>query len=111
MPLPPIISCLIEIQNGLRFWCRLTQVVLEKRPLDGYNVFEYVTKTQNNVAYNISYFELHFTGERTNERFILGSMSHAWLIALVHVRVGAIPKCFRDMYRTVALLNVLFSLI
>ena len=28
----PIISCSSKIQNGLPFWCRLTQVVLEKRP-------------------------------------------------------------------------------
>jgi len=26
-------SCFIKIQNGLPFWCRLTRVVLEKRPL------------------------------------------------------------------------------
>jgi len=31
----PIISCCSKIQNGLPFWCRLTQVVLEKRPLNG----------------------------------------------------------------------------
>ena len=35
MPQPPIISCFIKIQNGLPFWCRLTQIVLEKRPLNG----------------------------------------------------------------------------
>jgi len=35
----PIISCFSKIQNGLPFWCRLTQVVLEKRPL---NVCMYV---------------------------------------------------------------------
>jgi len=31
----PIISCSSKIQNGLPFWCRcrLTQPVLEKRPL------------------------------------------------------------------------------
>jgi len=29
----PIISCSSQIQNGLPFWCQLTQVVLEKRPL------------------------------------------------------------------------------
>jgi len=29
----PIISCSSKIQNDLPFWCRLTQVVLEKRPL------------------------------------------------------------------------------
>jgi len=34
MPLPPIISCFSKIQNGQRFWCRLTQVVLKKRPLN-----------------------------------------------------------------------------
>jgi len=31
----PIISCSSKIQNGLLFWCRPTQVVLEKRPLNG----------------------------------------------------------------------------
>jgi len=31
----PIISCSCHIQNGLPFWCRLTQVVLEKGPLTG----------------------------------------------------------------------------
>jgi len=30
MPLPPIILCLIKIQNGLPFWCHLTQHVLRK---------------------------------------------------------------------------------
>jgi len=33
MPLPPIISCFSKIQNGLPFWCRLTQVVLEKKAI------------------------------------------------------------------------------
>ena len=32
-----IISCSSKIQNGLPFWCWLTQVVLEKRPLNGCN--------------------------------------------------------------------------
>jgi len=31
----PIISCSSKMQNGLRLLCRLTQVVLEKRPLNG----------------------------------------------------------------------------
>ena len=35
MPSPPIICCFIEIQNGLPFWCQLTQVVLEKGSLNG----------------------------------------------------------------------------
>jgi len=30
----PIISCCSKIQNGLSFWCRVAQVVLEKRPLN-----------------------------------------------------------------------------
>jgi len=34
----PIISCSSIIQNSLPFWCRLTQVVLEKRPLNGCSV-------------------------------------------------------------------------
>jgi len=34
MTLQPIVSCFIKIQNGLPFWCQLTQVVLEKRPLN-----------------------------------------------------------------------------
>jgi len=32
-----IISCSSKIQNGLPFWCRLTQVVLEKRSLNRCN--------------------------------------------------------------------------
>ena len=38
MPLPTIISCSSKIQNGLPFWCGITQVVLEKRPLSGCSV-------------------------------------------------------------------------
>jgi len=30
----PVISCSSRIQNGLPLWCRLTQVVLEKRPVN-----------------------------------------------------------------------------
>jgi len=35
MPLPHHHLLLSKIQNGLPFWCRLTQVVLEERPLYG----------------------------------------------------------------------------
>jgi len=35
MPLPPIISCFIEIQIGLTFLVPTTQVVLEKMSLNG----------------------------------------------------------------------------
>ena len=31
-------SCSSKIQNGLPFWCWLTQVVLEKKPLNGCSV-------------------------------------------------------------------------
>jgi len=31
----PIISCSSKIQNGLPFWCRFMQVVMEKRLLNG----------------------------------------------------------------------------
>jgi len=41
MPLPPNISCFSKIQKGLPFWCWLTWVVLEKRPL---NVCMYVCR-------------------------------------------------------------------
>ena len=34
MPLPPHHLLLQQIQNGLSFWYRPTQVVLEKRPLN-----------------------------------------------------------------------------
>jgi len=34
----PIFSCFIKIQNGLPFWYRLTQVVLEKKALNRYRV-------------------------------------------------------------------------
>jgi len=34
----PIISRFSKIQNGLPFWCQITQVVVEKRPLNGCNV-------------------------------------------------------------------------
>ena len=34
MPQLPIISCFIEIENGLHFYCWLTMVVLEKRLLN-----------------------------------------------------------------------------
>jgi len=35
------ISCFIKIQNSLPFWCRLTQVFLEKRPLNRCSVVVY----------------------------------------------------------------------
>jgi len=37
----PIISCFINIQDGLPFWCQLTQFILEKRPLNGNYYYYY----------------------------------------------------------------------
>ena len=37
MPLHPIISCSSKIQNDWPFWCQLTQVVLDRMPLNGFN--------------------------------------------------------------------------
>ena len=34
----PSSLCSSKIQNGLPFWCRLTRVVSEKRPLNGCSV-------------------------------------------------------------------------
>jgi len=33
MPLPPIVSYFIKMQNGLRFWFWITQLVLEKKAI------------------------------------------------------------------------------
>ena len=52
MQLPPIISCFIKIQNGLSFCCRLTQVVLEKRPSTGYS-----SSSNHNVISTLPQFE------------------------------------------------------
>jgi len=38
----PIISCSSKIQNDLPFWCRLTQVVLAKRPLNGCSTYSFL---------------------------------------------------------------------
>jgi len=58
----PIISCSSKIQNGLPFCCRLTQVVLEKRPLSGYNssslfpsFLPYLDRLSNNLRYQSLY--------------------------------------------------------
>ena len=45
MPLPPVSSCFIKMQNGLPFWCWLTQVVLEKRLLNGCSSSVVVVRT------------------------------------------------------------------
>jgi len=50
MPLPPIISCSSKIQNGLPFWCRLTQVVLEKRLLNGCSVVVVVVSSNSSIS-------------------------------------------------------------
>jgi len=43
-----------KIQNGLPFWCRLSQVVLEKRPLNGCSSVVVVVVTQQAILGVIS---------------------------------------------------------
>jgi len=52
MPLPPIISCFIKIQNGFPFWCQLIQVVMEKRPLNGCSVVVVVVVILNGPSWD-----------------------------------------------------------
>jgi len=58
----PIISCFSKIQNGLPFWCRLTQVVLEKRPL---NVCMYVCNIYDSTAIVIIFKKIFRPGTRS----------------------------------------------
>jgi len=62
MPLPspnPVISCLIlKSRLVLPFWNRLTQVVLEKRPLNGCTSSSF--KSQNN-KFNIPFLTFQYT--------------------------------------------------
>ena len=43
MPLPLTVSCFSKIQTGFTFWYWLTQVVLEKRPLNGCSVLAHLS--------------------------------------------------------------------
>jgi len=45
----PPISCFIKIQNGLPFFCRLTQMVLKKRPLNGTAASEILFLISQNI--------------------------------------------------------------
>jgi len=47
----PIISCCSKIENGLPFWCRLTQVVLEKSQLNGCSVVVIVVASVVSITY------------------------------------------------------------
>jgi len=57
----PIISCSSKIQNGLPFWCRLTQVVWEQRPLNGCVVVVVVVSSSTTAAVNVTvcYSRIH----------------------------------------------------
>ena len=46
----PIISCSSKIQNGLAFWCHLTEVVLEKRPINGCSSSSSLMETEVQLA-------------------------------------------------------------
>jgi len=55
----PIISCFIKIHNGFTFWCWLTQVVLEKRPLNGCLLLD-ITVKNSSITTKHSYLILKF---------------------------------------------------
>jgi len=54
----PIISCTSKIQNGLPFWCRLTQVILEKRQLNRCIVVVVVLSSNQDNEETSSFFSL-----------------------------------------------------
>jgi len=57
----PIISCSSKIQNNLPFWCRLTQVVLEKKPLNGCSSSSYYSAT---IVCVIMFYIFHCHGKQ-----------------------------------------------
>jgi len=60
MPLPLAVSCSSKIQIGFTFWYRLTQVVLEKRPLNGCSssVMVSILSLNHCVHYSLSVLSL-----------------------------------------------------
>jgi len=75
----PIISSSSKIQNGLAFWCRLTRVILEKKPLNGcskkLDVFhqqhlqKIIGVTWNDKVTNIGSTETNWTDTVGQRRF------------------------------------------
>jgi len=47
--------CASKIQNGLPFWCWLTQVVLEKRPFNGCGVVSHELQDNDTASSEFSY--------------------------------------------------------
>jgi len=71
----PIISWSSKIQNGLPFWCRLTQVVLEKRPLNGCSMSQNMDRYSSveNMP-NVHYLQLSFTNRIINKFVVKRSL-------------------------------------
>jgi len=63
-PLPPIISHSSKIQNVLPFWCRLTKVVMEKSPLNGFSI--------SNCCFSLFWFSFLSTSQE------IGWEEHLW---------------------------------
>jgi len=57
----PIISCSSKIQNDLAFWCHLTQIVTEKRPLNGCSYGAYMWRFAG-LSYDASLFSIGESG-------------------------------------------------
>jgi len=55
----PIISCFSKIHNGLHFWCWLTQVVLEKRSLNGCSSSSNSSKMAHNIDIRLVTNDVH----------------------------------------------------
>jgi len=79
----PIISCSSKIQNGLPFWCRLTQVVLEKRPLNGCS-----TCSSSSYVFHIGLCAPH--------RYNRSSRRRGCYYVLMAVVVSIIVRCRRS---------------
>jgi len=101
MPHHPIISCSSKIQNGLPFWCRLIQVVLEKRPLNGCSSSSVPCKKFEISSSCGMLFSLqHYSGQKYTGSFStrtgrrLGSMRHPVLCATTtEISLKAVVPC------------------
>jgi len=79
----PIVSCCSKIQNGLHFWCRPTQVVLEKRPLNGCSV----------VVVNTNDFWLSYIVQDCEEAIVTLISGGEWDEALRLVNCCVVGSC------------------
>jgi len=92
----PIISCSSKIQNDLPFWYRLTQVVLEKRSLNG------CSSSSNHLAWWWQVFDFdvsHIHWPTYLENYCLGVKRFA-----LHEDVSRLPEARQSINRSVVLL-------